>query len=164
MRYAQIRKCDIANGAGIRTSLFIQGCSRHCEGCFNPETWDFDGGYEWTAALENILLELTGQPHIAGVTILGGEPMEPGHRQEVANLVKKLKQRYPQKTIWLYSSYTFEVLKKDQAEALQYIDVLVDGPFIEAQKDLSLRFRGSSNQRLIDVVKSLKKEKIILYR
>ena len=93
MRYAQIRKCDIANGTGIRTSLFIQGCSRHCMGCFNPETWDFEGGYEWTKATENILIELTGQPHIVGVTILGGEPMEPEHRETVADLVKKIKKK-----------------------------------------------------------------------
>lgn len=163
MRYAQMRKCDVANGSGIRTSLFVQGCTRHCKGCFNPETWDFAGGMEWTSQTEDEFVELTGKPHIKGATILGGEPMEPENRGAVTALLKRLKETYPEKDIWMYSSYTFEELKEDEGNVLNYLDVLVDGEFVEEKKDLSLRFRGSSNQRVIRVQDSLKEGKIVLW-
>ena len=161
MRYAQIRYCDIANGAGIRTSLYIQGCSRHCKGCFNPETWDFEGGKPWTKEVEEEFLGLIGKPHIKGATILGGEPLEPQSREGVLDLVKKIKNRYPTKTTWIYSSYLYEELVEECREILEYVDVLVDGMFEEELKDLSLKFRGSSNQRLIDVTKSLEKGEVV---
>lgn len=163
MRYAQMRKCDVANGSGIRTSLFVQGCTRHCKGCFNSETWDFAGGMEWTSQTEDEFVELTGKPHIKGATILGGEPMEPENRGAVTALLKRLKETYPEKDIWMYSSYTFEELKEDEGNVLNYLDVLVDGEFVEEKKDLSLRFRGSSNQRVIRVQDSLKEGKIVLW-
>lgn len=161
MRYAQMRKCDVANGAGIRTSLFVQGCTRHCKGCFNPETWDFDDGMEWTDQTEDEFVALTGKPHIKGATILGGEPMEPKNREAVTRLLKRLKETYPEKDIWMYSSYLFEELMEDEGKVLEYLDVLVDGEFVEEKKDLSLRFRGSSNQRLIDVKESLKEGRVV---
>lgn len=162
MRYAQIRKTDISNGIGIRTSLFVQGCRRKCRGCFNPETWDFEGGKEWDRRAEEEFLLLTGGEHIAGATILGGEPMEPENRQTVKKLMVKLKQRFPEKNIWMYSSYLFEEIMELDPELLQYLDVLVDGPYVEERKDLNLRFRGSNNQRVIDVKESLKSEDVIL--
>ncbi|MBS7008051.1 anaerobic ribonucleoside-triphosphate reductase activating protein [Anaerostipes sp.] len=155
MRYAQIRKIDISNGTGIRTSLFVQGCRRMCKGCFNPETWDFEGGLEWNEHSEEEFLTLTGREHITGATILGGEPMEPENRAAVKELLKKLKQQYPQKNTWMYSSYLFEEILEFDPEVLKFLDVLVDGPFEEEKKDLNLRFRGSSNQRIIDVKRSL---------
>ncbi len=162
MRYAQIRKCDVANGAGIRTSLYVQGCSRHCKGCFNPETWDFDGGKPWTEAIEREFLGLIGKPHIAGVTILGGEPLEPQTRADVLELLKKIRKKYPKKNIWIYSSYLYEELLEECPEILENMDVLVDGMFVEELKDAKLKFRGSSNQRVIDVQKSLKTQNITM--
>ena len=150
MRYAQIRKTDISNGTGIRTSLFVQGCTRKCKGCFNPETWDFEGGHEWNEQAEEEFLTLTAGEHIAGATILGGE------------LLRKLKERCPEKNIWMYSSYLFEEIMEFDPKVLQYLDVLVDGPFVEEKKDLNLRFRGSSNQRVIDVKASLESKTVIL--
>ncbi len=160
MRYAQIRKCDVANGAGIRTSLYVQGCSRHCKGCFNPETWDFAGGKLWTKAVEKEFLELIGKPHIVGVTILGGEPLEPQTRMDILELLKVIRSQYPKKNIWIYSSYLYEELLEECLEILQNIDILVDGMFVEELKDAKLKFRGSSNQRVIDVQKSLQIQKI----
>ncbi|MFI3171255.1 MAG: anaerobic ribonucleoside-triphosphate reductase activating protein [Eubacteriales bacterium] len=162
MRYAQIRNCDIANGAGIRTSLYVQGCSRHCKGCFNPETWDFAGGKEWTEQVEKEFFSLIGKPHIVGTTILGGEPLEPQTREGILELVTKLKKRYPNKTIWIYTSYLYEELLEECPEILKAIDVLVDGMFVEALKDSKLKFRGSSNQRVIDVVKSYDRGEICI--
>ena len=163
MRFAQIRKTDIANGEGIRVSLYVQGCHRHCPNCFNPETWDFNGGEIFDDEIENILIELINQPHIVGLTILGGEPLEPENRKDISNLLKKVKQHCQNKTIWLYSSYLYEEIEKFDEEILSYIDILVDGPFIDELKDRKLRFRGSSNQRIIDVQLTLKKQEIILY-
>ncbi|WP_027088534.1 anaerobic ribonucleoside-triphosphate reductase activating protein [Thomasclavelia saccharogumia] len=163
MRFAQIRKTDIANGEGIRVSLYVQGCHRHCPNCFNPETWDFNGGEVFDDEIENILIELINQPHIVGLTILGGEPLEPENRKDISNLLKKVKQHCQNKTIWLYSSYLYEEIEEFDEEILSYIDILVDGPFIDELKDRKLRFRGSSNQRIIDVQLTLKKQEIILY-
>lgn len=162
MRYAQIREIDIANGVGIRTSLYVQGCTRGCKGCFNPETWSFEGGKPFTEEIKNKFIELTGRPHIVGTTILGGEPMHPDNRAEVTTLCRVLKDTYPQKSIWMYSSYTFEELMKDKCEVLQYVDVLVDGVFVEELKDFKLKFRGSSNQRIIDVCESLKNSEAVV--
>ncbi len=163
MRYAQIRSCDIANGVGIRTSLYVQGCSRHCKGCFNPETWDFDGGLEWTSEVEQSFLQLIGKPHIVGTTILGGEPLEIQTRSDILELVKKIKVKYPNKTIWIYSSYLYEELLDECKEILEHIDVLVDGMFEESKKNLSLQFRGSENQRVIHVQASLERGEVCLY-
>lgn len=160
MRYAQIRKCDVANGAGIRASLYVQGCSRHCKGCFNPETWDFNGGKLWTDTVEKEFLNLIGKPHILGVTILGGEPLEPQTREDILELLKKIRNRYGKKNIWIYTSYLYEELIEECPEILENIDVLVDGMFVEALKDAKLKFRGSSNQRVIDVQNSLRTQKI----
>ncbi len=160
MRYAQIRSCDIANGAGIRTSLYIQGCSRHCKGCFNQETWDFEGGKPWTKEIEDEYISLIGKPQIVGTTILGGEPLEPQTREDLLVLVKRIRSTYPNKTIWIYSSYLYEELLEECREILEQIDVLVDGMFVEELRDLSLKFRGSSNQRVIDVNVSLKKQEV----
>lgn len=162
MRFAQIRKTDIANGEGIRVSLYVQGCHRHCPNCFNPETWDFNGGEVFDDEIENILIELINQPHIVGLTILGGEPLEPENRKDISNLLKKVKQHCQNKTIWLYSSYLYEEIEKFDEEILSYIDILVDGPFVDELKDRKLRFRGSSNQRVIDVQLTLKKQEIVL--
>ena len=164
MRFAQIRKTDIANGEGIRVSLYVQGCHRHCPNCFNPETWDFNGGEVFDDEIENILIELINQPHIVGLTILGGEPLEPENRKDISNLLKKVKQHCQNKTIWLYSSYLYEEIEKFDEEILSYIDILVDGPFVDELKDRKLRFRGSSNQRVIDVQLTLKKQEIVLYK
>ena len=123
MRFAQIRKTDIANGEGIRVSLYVQGCHRHCPNCFNPETWDFNGGEVFDDEIENILIELINQPHIVGLTILGGEPLEPENRKDISNLLKKVKQHCQNKTIWLYSSYLYEEIEKFDEEILSYIDI-----------------------------------------
>lgn len=163
MRYAQIRKYDVANGRGIRTSLFVQGCAFACKGCFNSETWDFEGGRAWDEKIENQFLALTGKPHIAGATILGGEPLHPANVEGVTGLVKKLKAEYPEKDIWVYSGYCFEELQERKLEILEHIDVLVDGRFEEGRKDLTLRFRGSSNQRVIDVRKTVEEGRIKQY-
>ena len=163
MRFAQIRKTDIANGEGIRVSLYVQGCHRHCPNCFNPETWNFNGGEVFDDEIENILIELINQPHIVGLTILGGEPLEPENRKDISNLLKKVKQHCQNKTIWLYSFYLYEEIEKVDEEILSYIDILVDGPFVDELKDRKLRFRGSSNQRVIDVQLTLKKQEIVLY-
>ncbi|MGI6500053.1 MAG: anaerobic ribonucleoside-triphosphate reductase activating protein [Anaerostipes sp.] len=162
MRYAQIRRTDISNGIGIRTALFVQGCTRHCKGCFNQETWDFDGGMEWTVDVEDEFIDLTAKEHIHGATILGGEPFDVPNRKTVKHILQRLRMEVPGKNTWMYSSYLFEDILKEDPEILKYIDVLVDGAFIEEEKDMKLRFRGSRNQRVIDVPKSLEEEKVVL--
>ena len=164
MRYAQIRKLDIANGEGVRVSLYVQGCHRHCLNCFNPETWDFSGGQDFDQDTEDTLIELINQPHVVGITILGGEPLEKENRPGIEKLLKRIKQDCLNKTIWLYSSFLYEEIKDFDEEILPFIDVLVDGPFVEALKDRKLRFRGSSNQRLIDVQATLNNNEIVLYQ
>lgn len=160
MYYADIKKVDVANGPGVRVSLFVSGCSHRCEGCFNPETWSFDFGAPFGEAEMEKILSFLDKDHIRGLSLLGGEPFEPENQTAVLELVKRVRERLPHKTIWCYSGYLFEELFAGSVgdhsrELLELLDVLVDGPFVLAQKDLGLRFRGSSNQRIIDVPASL---------
>lgn len=158
MRYAQIRSMDISNGEGIGVSLFVQGCHFHCKECFNPETWSFDGGKEWTEHTEEYFLALMDKPYIKRVSILGGEPLAPENYKTVLELCSKIKQKYPNKQIWIYTGYKYEDL--DFSLSLD-IDVLVDGQFEIDNKDLNLRFCGSSNQRIINVPETIKQNKIV---
>ncbi len=171
MNYADIKECDVANGPGIRISLFVSGCTHHCKNCFNEETWDFNYGSLFTEKEIDQILTLLKPEHIHGFTLLGGEPFEYKNQQGVLPLLRAIKKHYPKKDIWCFSGYLFDqdilgvMCKKweETEEMLQYIDVLVDGEFIEEQKDLSLRFKGSSNQRIIMVQASLKAGNIILW-
>ena len=171
MYYGEIKKCDIANGPGVRVSLFVSGCTHHCKGCFNEETWSFEYGKPFTEETEEQILKLLEPSYISGLTVLGGEPMEYVNQQGLLPLARKFKETYPDKTIWCYTGYTFETDLLDRMcneweytkELLSYIDVLVDGEFIDEQKDLSLRFKGSRNQRIIDVPKSLKTDTTVLW-
>ena len=163
MNYANIKDFDIANGPGIRISLFVSGCTHHCKGCFNKDAWDFDYGQPFTQETIEQIIRMLKPAYVKGLTLLGGEPFEPQNQSAIVELLRRVKAEYPQKSIWAFSGYLFD---KDilsgrlgdweiTKEYLSYLDVLVDGPFIESKKDLMLRFRGSSNQRLIDVPKSL---------
>lgn len=170
MNYGMIKRFDIANGRGVRTSLFVSGCTHHCNGCFQPETWDFGYGRKYTEETEKEILKYLSDDVISGITILGGEPFEPENQMEVLHLVKAAKQLYPDKDIWIYSGYTFNELHDKNKRCfteiteniLELIDVLVDGEFHLDEKDISLHFRGSSNQRIIDVKKSIKSGEIQL--
>ena len=159
-RYNKIRKMDISNGPGVRVSIFMQGCIFHCEGCFNPETWDFKCGNEFTDETVEEVLKLCEPDHIKGLSILGGEPMHPKNIEATTKLAKEFKKRYPNKTIWSWTGFTFEDIK--DKEVFKYIDVLIDGQFKIALRNPNLRWKGSSNQRVIDVQKSLKKGEVIL--
>ncbi len=169
MHYGEIKKCDIANGEGVRVSLFVSGCTHHCPGCFNQDTWEFDYGKEYTQETEEEILTALAPGYINGLSLLGGEPFEPRNQEVLVRLLRKVKERYPEKNIWCYSGYLFdkELLSDSRArceytdEMLSMLDVLVDGRFVEALKDIRLVFRGSSNQRVIDVKKSLKTGTII---
>lgn len=169
MNYAAIKKTDTANGPGIRVSLFVSGCTHHCKGCFNAETWDFAYGKPYTEATREEILEALRPDYIRGLSLLGGEPMEPANRPSVLQLVKEVRQQYPQKDIWCYTGYTFDrdllawIAGGDgeTEELLSLLDVLVDGEFVEERKNLRLPFRGSENQRLIDVPASLKEGRVI---
>lgn len=162
MKYNKIRKMDIADGPGVRVSIFLQGCSFHCKNCFNKETWDFDGGLEFTDEVIDKVLELSSKDYIEGLSILGGEPMHPINIKGTIKLAKAFKKRYPNKTIWSWTGFLMDqIIDK---EVLNYIDVLVDGQFMEELKDPRLKWCGSSNQRVIDVQKTLKEEKIVLYQ
>ncbi len=161
MNYATIKSHDIANGPGVRVSLFVSGCPHRCPGCFNEETWDEAYGDSYTTKTEQEILNALSPSYIKGFSLLGGEPFVLEHQTALLPLMKKIKEEFPQKTVWAYSGYTWDTLPEQLL--LPYIDVLVDGPFIEAQKDLNLRFRGSANQRLIDVQKSLKEGKVVLW-
>lgn len=178
MRYAQIRSMDISNGEGVGVSLFVQGCPFHCKNCFNSETWDFNGGKEWTEETKNKFIELINRPYIKRVSFLGGECLAEQNLDEILKLVQEIRISFPEKTIWLYTGYKFEQIKdvfmeskkwfwKHSAitrwEIISNVDILVDGEYIDEQKDLSLRFRGSKNQRVIDVKQSLAQNKVILY-
>ena len=170
MNYAKINKNDIANGIGIRVTLFASGCTHFCKGCFNQEAWDFEFGEPFTEAVQNELLEALNHSYISGLTLLGGEPMEPQNQRALLPFLKDMKEKYPQKTVWCYSGYTLEELTGNSRarcevtdEMLSLIDVLVDGEFVEELKDISLRFRGSANQRLIDLKATLEKGEVVLW-
>ena len=160
MRYNIIRKMDISNGPGVRVSVFTQGCSFHCKNCFNPETWNFEGGKEFTEDTINQVLELSDKEEIKGLSILGGEPMHPKNIEGTTKLAKAFKEKYPNKNIWVWSGFKFDQDLKDK-EVLKYIDVLVDGQYKDELHDFTLKWKGSSNQRVIDVQKSIKSGKVI---
>lgn len=165
MRYASIRGLDVSNGEGVGISLFVQGCDFHCSGCFNSETWDFNGGNEWTSESKEKVLKLLNRPFIQRITILGGEPLAEQNIADVLNLVEEIRVSFPDKSIWLYTGYTYEecLIQTMRSRIIENVDVVVDGRYIEALKDLTLPWRGSSNQRVINVKESLKKGEIILW-
>lgn len=165
MKYAKIRKMDISNGEGVRASLFVQGCEFHCKNCFNTETWNFQGGKDFTTDTLSTLLNLCDKEYIKGLSILGGEPMHPTNREMVVDIMRAFKFRFPNKDIWMWTGYTLENLLQQRDENIKsmliYLDYLIDGQFEEDKKDITLKWRGSSNQRVIDIQKSLKENKII---
>ena len=161
MRWAKIRTEDIANGPGFRVSIYVQGCNNHCPGCFNPETWDFEGGKEFTDKVKSKFLELGKSKKIAGFSILGGEPLQQG--KDMLDLVKEIKETYPDKTIWMWTGCVYEELTPEQLEIVKYVDVLIDGRFDAKLKSLRSRYKGSSNQRVIDIAKTLKEGKCVLH-
>lgn len=164
MNYGEIKKCDIANGEGVRVSLFVSGCTHHCKGCFNAETWSFSYGKPFTEETEHLIINLLSKSYINGLTLLGGEPFEPENQRVLLPFLKKVKTLLPQKNIWCYTGYTLEkdLCRNSRArcectdEMLKLIDILVDGEFKEDLKDIRLQFKGSSNQRIIDISKTLK--------
>ena len=169
MNYASINEMDIANGTGLRVNLFVSGCTHHCKGCFNPEAWDFNYGKKFTEKTEQQIIEYMNFDYIKGITILGGEPMEPENQKALLPFLKKIKSIFPNKDIWIYSGYTLEEMLEGKLsktattkEILETADILVDGEFIETKKNLKLKFRGSSNQRILDIKKSLKTKKPVL--
>lgn len=172
MNIAEIKTNDIANGEGVRTSLFVSGCRHHCPECFNYMTWDFNYGKPFTNEIEKEILESVKPSWITGISLLGGEPFEPENQKPLLDFVKKYKNEYPTKTVWCYSGFTFEeITGKTESRAftnisqelLEYIDILVDGRYIKELKNISLKFRGSENQRIIDVKKTFNKNEIVLY-
>ncbi len=171
MNYATIKKRDIANGVGVRVSLFVSGCTHRCKNCFNKETWDFSYGEKFTEDTEKLILEYLEPDFVNGLSLLGGEPFELQNQETLTKLLRKVRDKYPQKDVWCYTGYLFDehLLCDSRArgeftdEMLSYIDVLVDGPFVEEQKDISLQFRGSKNQRVIDINRSLCSGKIVLW-
>ena len=171
MHYAAIKNCDIANGPGVRVSLFVSGCTHRCRGCFNEVAWDFQYGEPFTQDTVESIIRMLSPSHVKGLTILGGEPFEPENQPPVLELLRQVKNKFPEKSIWAFSGYLMDrdILAgrlgpwEITREYLSYLDVLVDGPFILEKKDLSLRFRGSSNQRLIDVPATLKNNAIVLW-
>ena len=171
MNYAAIKNCDIANGPGVRVSLFVSGCNHHCKGCFNREAWDFSYGQPFTQATIDEILKLMEPSYIQGLTLLGGEPFDPRNQEAVVQLLRAVKKVYPEKSIWAFTGYLFDrdilpgKLGDPQItrEYLSYLEVLVDGPFVEERKNLSLRFRGSENQRLIHIPASLASGEVVLW-
>ena len=163
MRYNLIRKMDISNGPGVRVSVFMQGCSFHCKNCFNPETWDFEGGKEFTDETIEKVLELCSKEHVKGLSILGGEPMHPKNIDATTKLAKAFKEKYPNNNLWVWSGFEFDKDLKGK-EVLNYIDVLIDGVYKDELHDPTLKWRGSSNQRVIDVQKSIKEGKVVMLK
>lgn len=162
MHYNKIRKMDISNGPGVRVSIFMQGCVFKCKNCFNPETHDFNGGKEFNEDTISRILELCEKEYIVGLSILGGEPMHPKNREGTFKLARTFKEKFPNKTIWVWSGFLFDKDLKEEKD-LKYIDVLIDGQYKDELRNPTLKYRGSENQRVIDVTKSLKAKKIILY-
>lgn len=181
MRYSSMRNLDISNGEGVGASLFVQGCPFHCKNCFNSETWDFNGGKEWTEKTKNKFMELIDKPYIKRVSFLGGECLAENNLDEVLKLVQEIRISFPEKTIWLYTGYDFDLLKSryneykytafaanadewlTRWEIISNVDVLVDGEYIDEQKDLTLKWKGSKNQRVISIPESFKQGKVVLY-
>ena len=178
MRYSSIRNLDISNGEGVGVSLFVQGCPFHCFGCFNSDTWDFNGGKEWTEKTKDKFMKLINRPYIKRISFLGGECLAEQNLDEILSLIKQIRISYPEKTIWLYTGYELsEIIKQEQYEKVSGIpdvwskrweiikqcDVLVDGEYIDEQKDITLKWRGSKNQRVIDIKQSLVQNKVVLY-
>ena len=168
MNYSEIKYCDVANGTGVRTTLFVSGCRNHCKGCFQPETWNFDNGQPFTTATEREIIHHTQHVYITGLTLLGGDPFEEENQEGLLPFIRRFKQILPDKNIWAFTGYLLNDLlpggkkhTEDTDELLSYIDVLVDGPFIEEQKSLLLKFRGSENQRIIDLNESRKTDTIV---
>lgn len=168
MNYADIRPIDVANGPGIRVSLFVSGCTHACPECFNPETWDFGYGQPFGTAEEEKILACLGKEYVQGLSLLGGEPFHPQNQQAVLHLVEQVRERYPQKDVWCYTGYLYEDLAAGREgkwgrSLLEKLDILVDGPFVAARKNLGLRFRGSDNQRIIQVKPSLESGQAVLW-
>ena len=171
MYYGTIKKFDIANGEGVRVTLFVSGCRNHCKNCFQPQTWDFDYGEPFTEETQEQILEWLEPSYVNGLTLLGGEPFEPENQRALVPFLRRVRERYPQKTVWSFSGFTLEELKDENCrgrfevtdEMLSLLDVLVDGRFVEELKNISLRFRGSSNQRLIDMNETRRQGKIVLW-
>ena len=171
MNYATIKKRDIANGIGVRVSLFVSGCTHRCKNCFNKETWDFSYGEKYTSDTEKLILSYLEPSFVNGLSLLGGEPFEPQNQKELVKLLRTVKEKFPNKDIWCYTGYLFDeqLLKQSRArceytdEMLSLIDILVDGPYVEEEKDITLQFRGSKNQRVIDVKRSLNENKVVLW-
>lgn len=171
MHYGNIKNYDIADGEGVRVTLFCSGCTNRCEGCFQPETWDFCYGKEYTNETEDQLIQMLTNPNIQGLTLLGGDPFEPSNQRTLITLLRRVKQELPTKDVWAYTGFVYEqdLLEGQRKhtevtdEMLSYIDVLVDGPFVIDQKDISLYFRGSTNQRVIDMPKTLKSGNVVIY-
>ena len=172
MNYAEIKTTDIANGEGVRVSLFVSGCTHHCKNCFNSIAWDFHYGKPFTEETRQFLLNALAPDYIAGLTLLGGEPMEPENQKALLPFIERVKKQFPHKTIWCYTGYTFSdggTLQEERANTevtarlLSQIDILVDGRFVEELKDIRLKFRGSSNQRIIDIKRSLECGSTVLY-
>jgi anaerobic ribonucleoside-triphosphate reductase activating protein len=179
MNYASIKKTDIANGTGVRVSLFVSGCTHHCKECFNPETWDFAYGFPFTETVEEEILQALEPSYIQGLTLLGGEPMEPVNQKVLVPFLHKVKKQFPDKSIWCYTGYTLECdlwgMNPDELgrigrarcevtdEFLDMLDILVDGEFKIEQKDIRLKFRGSSNQRILDMRETLREKRAVLY-
>lgn len=171
MNYCEIKNFDVANGIGVRVTLFVSGCTNHCEGCFQPETWNFDYGKPFTREVEDSIIEMLRPDYINGLTLLGGDPFEPKNQTALLPFIRRVKEIYPGKDIWAYSGFTYDAMKTDGAyprceatdELLSLLDVLVDGPFVLKLKDIALRFRGSANQRLIDMNKTRESGEIVLW-
>ena len=169
MNYGEIKPFSIENGTGVRVSLFVSGCRNHCRDCFNPETWDFGYGKPFTAETEDTVIEELRPAHISGLTLLGGDPGEPENQEGLLGLLRRVRTELPQKNVWMYSGYLYEdflpggrVYCAASQEFLPLIDVMVDGPFLLEQKDISLKFRGSKNQRIIDVARSKERGEVVL--
>ena len=170
MYYGTIKNFDVADGSGCRVSLFVSGCRNHCPGCFNQETWDFHFGREYTVETEKTILQALAPDYIQGLSLLGGDPFEPENQRDLIQLLRRVKTAFPKKDIWAYTGYTLEKLQNAEGhprcevtdEMLSMIDILVDGPFVEARKNISLRFRGSENQRIIDLPNTLKSGEIVI--
>ena len=177
MRYSSMRNLDISNGEGVGVSLFVQGCPFHCFGCFNSDTWDFNGGKEWTEKTKNKFMKLINRPYIKRISFLGGECLAEQNLDEILSLIKQVRNSFPEKTIWLYTGYSYSEIFRGQSlclsqeglnnfkrrEIIKLCNIVVDGEYIDEQKDLTLRWRGSKNQRVIDVKQSLAQNKMVLY-